>query len=90
MITKIIIIFLMFFGILCLAVAITKNNKSCPPPQIVYKYIPRTFEEEQNEPVYVSDIFASMFSQPSPWMVSIGNIDQRKQEEINKYFISQV
>ncbi len=90
MITKIVIIFLMFLGILCLTIAITRNSQKCPPPQIVYKYIPRTFEEEQTEPVYVSDIFATMFSQPSPWMVSIGNIDQRKQEEINKYFISQV
>lgn len=81
---------MVFFGVLCIAIAITKNQQSCPPPQIVYKYIPRTFEEEQENPVYVSDIFQSMFSQPSPWMVSIKNIDDRKQEEINKYFISQV
>lgn len=90
MITKIVIIFLMFFGILCLAIAITRNSQSCPQQQIVYKYVPRTFEEEQSAPVYVSEIFADMFSQPSPWMVSIENIDRRKQEEINKYFISQV
>lgn len=90
MITKFVIIFLVFLGILCIAIAITRNQQSCPPPQIVHKYIPRTFEEEQDDPVYVSDIFATMFSQPSPWMVSIGNIDNRKQEEINKYFISQV
>jgi hypothetical protein len=88
--TKLIIIFLLFLGILFIAISVTKNTQSCPPTQTVYKYIPRTFEEEQNEPVYVSDIFSDMFSQPSPWMVSIGNIDQRKQEEINKYFISQI
>ncbi len=90
MITKIAIIFLMFLGILFLAIAITRNTQQCPPQKVIYKYIPRTFEEEQNEPVYVSDIFADMFSQPSPWMVSIGNIDRRKQEEVNKYFISQI
>lgn len=90
MVTKIMIIILMFLGILFLAISITRDSQQCPPPSIVYKYIPRTFEEEQNEPVYVSDIFSTMFSQPSPWLVSIGNIDRRKQEEINKYFISQV
>ena len=29
--------------------------------KIEYRYIPRTFEEAQNEPVFSSDIFKSMF-----------------------------
>ena len=90
MIGKTIIIMLMFIGIISIAIALSKNSQVCPPQKVVYKYIPRTFEEEMNEPVYVSDIFADMFSQQSPWIVSIGDIDRRKQEEINKYFISQV
>lgn len=90
MIAKTLIILLMFIGILFVTIAVTKDSQKCPEQKIIYKYIPRTFEEEQNEPVYVSDIFSNMFSQPSPWMVSIGNIDRRKQEQINKYFISQV
>jgi len=90
MITKFAIIFLLFIGILCVAISITKDQQKCPEQKIIYKYIPRTFEDEQNEPVYVSDIFETMFSQPSPWMVSIGNIDNKKQEQINKYFISQI
>lgn len=72
-----------------MTVAIVKNNQQCPPPKTIYKYIPRTFEEEQNEPVYASDIFITMFSQPSPWIKSLNDMDFRKREAINKYFVSQ-
>jgi len=36
--------------------------------KIVYRYIPRTFEESQNNPVKVSKIFSKMFEEPSPWI----------------------
>lgn len=29
--------------------------------KIEYRYIPRTFKEEQEEPVYASDIYSNMF-----------------------------
>ena len=61
-----------------------------PAPIVEYKYIPRTFEEEMEQPVYVSQIFETMFSQPSPWLLSIRNYDRRKQEAVNAYFISQL
>lgn len=57
--------------------------------KIVYKYIPRTLEEEETEPIFVSDIFAPMFTQPSVWIDSIYEDDKRKTENLNKYFISQ-
>lgn len=57
--------------------------------QVVYKYIPRTLEEEENEPIFVSQIFAPMFTQPSVWIDSIYEDDKRKTENLNKYFISQ-
>ena len=86
---KIIFITILFIGILCAVVGYMKNS-NINEPQIVYRYIPRTFEEEQNDPTDVSDIFKTMFTMPSPWIASINNIDNRKQEEINKYFISQI
>ena len=55
-------------------------------PKIIYRYIPRTLKEELEDPIPVSDIFETMFSQPSPWVGSIRTYDRRKQEEINKYF----
>jgi hypothetical protein len=66
------------------------NEKINEEPKVVYRYIPRTFEEEQMDPVLVTDIFQTMFSQPSPWIGSIRNYDRRRQEKINKYFVNQL
>lgn len=87
---KITLLIVLFIGILLVSISITIATKKCPEPQIIYRYVPRTFEEEQNDPVLPSDIFKTMFSQQSPWVGSINNLDTRKLESINKYFISQV
>ena len=80
---------IIFLGILSITVSVVKTNQNCPGEKIIYRYIPRTFEEEQSEPVYVSDIFGAMFKQDSPWIRSMNDVDTRKHEAINKYFISQ-
>ena len=87
---RIILLTMFFIGVLIIIIAIMKENKYCPKERIVYKYIPRSFENEQNNEVSVTDIFNVMFSQPSPWIASINDVDFRKQEEINRYFLSQV
>ena len=89
MINRGIIFLLLFFGLLFVSVGVIRDNNICPSEKIVYRYIPRSFEESQNEPVYVSDIFKTMFSQSSPWVNSMGSYDRNKQEQINQYFISQ-
>lgn len=58
--------------------------------KIVYKYIPRTYEQERSNPYFITDIFKQMFSQPSPWIKSTREYDVRKQDKINNYFISQL
>lgn len=63
------------------------NNRE---EKIVYKYIPRTLEEEQESPVFVSEIFKTMFSQPSTWIDSFDADAIRRKENINKFFISQM
>ncbi len=80
----------MFVGIILILLnSLNKQTTSCPPQQIIYKYIPRTFEEEQEEPVYPSDIFKTMFTQQSPWIRSVQGADSIKSEQINQYFVSQ-
>ena len=64
------------------------KTKETPPEKIEYRYIPRTPQQELDEPVFPSDIFATMFSQPDPWILSLNDLDTRKRESINKYFIS--
>jgi hypothetical protein len=58
--------------------------------KIIYRYLPRTPDQEMNEEIFPSDIFQTMFSQPSPWINSVNDLDARKGAEINKYFVSQI
>jgi hypothetical protein len=39
----------------------TKDNS-----KIIYRYIPRTFNEEQNNPVPLSDLYGKMFQEIEP------------------------
>jgi hypothetical protein len=82
---------MLIIGIILIIIYYTSSNiiGNCEP-KIVYKYIPRTLEEEETQPIYVSQIFKTMFTQPSVWINSIQDDYFRKQEDINKYFISQV
>ena len=86
---KSIIILIIFLGILLITIEITRTSKKCPSEKIIYRYIPKTFEQEQKEPAYVSDIFKTLFNQPSPWIRSVDNMTIKKKENINKYFVSQ-
>jgi len=41
--------------------------QQCPVPRIEYRYIPRTFDESQDDTVKVSQLFKSMFESSSPY-----------------------
>lgn len=92
MIHKVIISLILFIGILFISIQITniKAGLTNKDQKVIYRYIPRTFQEEQESPILVSDIFETMFSQPSPWLQGIRTYDIRKQQDINKYFITQL
>jgi hypothetical protein len=65
---KSIILLLVFIGIIFLTVGYVKNNLQCPPPQIEYRYIQKSFEDEQDtEMPLLSNIgMYSMFEKESP------------------------
>jgi hypothetical protein len=85
---KKLLVVMLFVGILFIVIDIVRENNA-HHEKIIYRYIPRTFEEEQNEPVYVSEIFQTMFTQPSIWVRDINDYNDAKKREINKFFISQ-
>ena len=90
-ITKGFCIILLMIGIIMLAVYYLTNGeltKSCEN-KVIYKYIPKTLAEEQTSPYFVSEIFSAMFEQGSVWIDSIDELQDRKREVLNKYFISQ-
>lgn len=89
---KILIILAIFTGILFIVTDVIRIQAGLveKKPDVVYRFVPKTFAEEQLYPVYPSEIFETMFSQPSPWLVTTREYDRRKQDDINKYFITQL
>jgi hypothetical protein len=59
---------LLGISIILLFIFIGRNTKKCPSNNTIYKYIPRTPEEEAKNPIDIEDIFKPMFSEPSPWV----------------------
>ena len=84
------IILLMTGIILLIVYFITKSQLESCQQKIIYKYIPRTLQEEEESPIFVSEIFKTMFSQPSTWIDSVNEDTIRRQEGLNNYFISLV
>lgn len=83
-------IIIFIIGIVLLTIYfMAKNEVAKCDKKIIYKYLPRTLEEEETEPIFASQIFAPMFTQPSVWIDSIYEDDKRKTQLLNKYFISQ-
>ena len=66
----IIIFFIIGIILLVIYFSLKYQNDNCKQ-KIIYKYIPRTLAEEEEDPVYVSEIFKTMFTQPSVWIDSI-------------------
>ena len=81
----------LILGIIMIVIYINISSQvSQIQEKVLYKYIPQTLVEEQKSPIYVSQIFKTMFSQPSTWIDSIDADAIRRQEGLNNYFISQI
>ena len=81
----------LILGIILIVIYININAQVLKiQEKVVYKYIPRTLVEEEESPIYVSQIFKTMFSQPSTWIDSIDADAIRRQEQLNNYFVSQI
>ena len=67
---KSIVLILAMVGIILIAVGYVKSNLQCPPPKIEYRYISKTFEDDQNVNDYVLGIpgMSSMFEDDTPWI----------------------
>ena len=71
-----VILLMIFVGVILVAVEITKGSCVCPPTKVIYRFIPRTLEEEQQSPVGVSKIYSKMFAEPSPWLLTYPSINK--------------
>jgi hypothetical protein len=77
-------------GIVCITINLVKLNYPEPKKEVIYRYIPKTFDEQQKDLPNVSEVFKSMFTEQTPWVESVMTYDKRNHEAINKYFISQI
>ena len=84
---------LIFFiiGLILLIIYFTlKNQNDTCNQKIIYKYLQRTLKEQEESPVFVSEIFKTMFTQPSVWIDSLDrdNIEIMPKDKLDKFFIS--
>ncbi len=84
---KYVIIIALIIGVMFIITEILRINMECSD-RYIYRYIPRTFEEEQNEVAYPSDIFKAMFTQPTPWIHSTNDIDLNRKDAVNLFMVS--
>ncbi len=68
--SKVLLLILFIISIIFITIDMTKSTFKCEEKKTEYKYVPRTFNEEQNSPVPIDDIFGTMFDNPSPWVGS--------------------
>ena len=64
---KSIILILFITGIVLISVGYTKNQYHCPAPKIEYRYVPRSFYEEQNTSTNLKNLYSDMFDKQSTW-----------------------
>jgi hypothetical protein len=79
-------------GIILITISLTKAHNPPEPPKTIYTYVPRTFIEDQENPIPLDDIFYSMFNSPDPYVLSV-DVERRKRdigENINKYYVSAI
>jgi len=87
---RLLLLMLLFIGTLMITVGYINQKHKCPQCKVEYRYIPRTFEQDQDNPVRTSQLFADMFNEPSPWIGDFKISGKApSNSNINKYFISQ-
>lgn len=76
-------------GIIFISVSWARAELKCPPPRIIYRYIPQhTLDVQFGNDNVPSEIFKDMFLDPTPWIggYGLGNkalvVDQIKTKNV--------
>ena len=65
---------LLFVGIIFITMGYSKQQGEIPP-KVEYRYVPRTFEEENASSPPLLSVFGNMFSDRGPWQKLNGYVD---------------
>lgn len=69
---KSLVLLLLVVGVCMIVIGYNKSNQICPANRVEFRYIPRTFEQEQEVPVPVLSVFGKMFQDEDAWMKTQG------------------
>jgi hypothetical protein len=86
---KSIVLLLFFIGIVSIIVGYQKQKQICPKPIIEYRYIPRTFYDEQLSAGNVLKQFSSIFEEDNPWVKDRNLIDSEATKADMRNFYTQ-
>ena len=70
-------ILILVTGIIFLIVGYNKTTNKCPPPRIEYRFLPRSFYDEQMNPVNIDNLFSDMFNGKDSWLNRINNVSNK-------------
>lgn len=61
------IVILFIIGLITMFVGYVEEKKNCPETKIEYRYIPRSFYEEQVSNTNLKNLYSDIFDKPSIW-----------------------
>jgi hypothetical protein len=82
---KSIVLLLFFSGLMFIIVGYQKQLNVLPNPKIEYRYIPRTFYDEQLSSGNVLKQFSSLFENENPW-IKDRNIEADNVKDKSNFF----
>jgi len=71
-----IVILFLLVGICLVVIGYVQSNQECPPPVVEFKYLPRSFEDDQILPRPLMSIFGQMFDGDDAWQQTQGFADK--------------
>jgi hypothetical protein len=68
-VTDIMLMIMLIVGFVLVGVSWLKADLKCPPPKIIYRFVPKhTLDVQFGEENKPSDIYTDMFADSSPWI----------------------
>ena len=58
---------LLIIGLILFIIGYVREENFSRPEKVVYRYVPRSFKEEQENPTPIMSIYSRMFSGNNPW-----------------------
>jgi hypothetical protein len=67
--------FLLFTGLVMITIGYVQQETRIKPPRVEYRYVPRSFKEEQAQKTPILSVFGSLFQDRGPWQKNHQFID---------------